>query len=146
MQIKVMYTEDIDSVLPLYIDYYNNREGGCWTEETAKKRIRQVLNMDDSYSLLMKDEKGEVCGFAMGYFKQYDDIVGYTLEEIVIAYQHQNKGLGSYLLSELETRVKEAGASCVELQAVKDEMHERYYGKSGYHDAGNFVLKVKWFA
>ena len=30
-----------------------------------------------------------------------------------------------------------------ELQAVKDEMHERYYGKAGYRDAKNFVLKVK---
>jgi len=48
-------------------------------------------------------------------------------------------------LAELEARVKEVGASCVELQAVKDELHESYYGKAGYHDAKNFVLKVKWF-
>jgi len=112
---------------------------------TAKKRIQQVLKIEDSYSLIMKDDTGEVCGFAMGYFKQYDDILGYTLEEILISYSHQNKGLGSILLSELEAKVKEAGASCIELQAVKDEMHERYYGKAGYNDAKNFVMKVKWF-
>ena len=94
---------------------------------------------------MLKDDEGEVCGFVMGYYKQYDDIVGYTLEEILIAHNHQDKGYGSALLAELETRVKEAGASCVELQAVKDEMHERYYGKAGYRDAKNFVLKVKWF-
>ena len=93
----------------------------------------------------MKDTNGEVRGFAMGYFKQYDDIVGYTLEEIVIAHQYQNKGLGSMLLVELEAKVKEAGASCIELQAVKDEMHEKFYGKAGFANAKNFVLKVKWF-
>lgn len=49
------------------------------------------------------------------------------------------------LLEELERRVKEQGAACVELQAVKDEMHEKYYGKAGYRDAKNFVMKVKWF-
>jgi hypothetical protein len=49
------------------------------------------------------------------------------------------------LLAELEQRVRAAGASCVELSAVKDEMHERYYGKAGYSDAKNFVMKVKWF-
>ena len=49
------------------------------------------------------------------------------------------------LLATLETKVKEAGASCVELQAVNDEMHERYYGKARYSDAKNFVMKVKWF-
>jgi predicted N-acetyltransferase YhbS len=81
----------------------------------------------------------------MGYFKQYDDIVGYTLEEIIVSRENQNKGLGSALLAEVEHRVKEKGASCVELQAVSDEMHERYYGKAGYKNAKNFVMKVKWF-
>ena len=61
----------------------------------------------------------------------------------MIAREHQNKGLGSSLLGELERREK--GAACVELQAVNDEMHERYYGKAGYHNAKNFVMKVKWF-
>ncbi len=146
MQIEVMELTDIDSVIPLYIDYYNNHEDGCWTEITAKRRIQQVLNIEGSYSLIMRDANGDVCGFAMGYYKQYDDIVGYTLEEILISHKYQNKGLGSVLLAELESRVNAAGASCVELQAVKDEMHERYYGKAGYHDAKNLVMKVKWFA
>lgn len=146
MQIDVMTVEDIDLVIPIYLDHYNHHEGGCWTRETATRRIRQVLTILDSYSLIMTDENGEVCGFVMGYFKQYDDIVGYTLEEILIAQARQNRGLGSALLAELEARVKAAGASCVELQAVKDEMHERYYGKAGYRDARNFTMKVKWFA
>jgi len=146
MLIDVMDPNDIVSVIPLYLDYYNNREGGCWTEETAGRRIRQVLTTADSYCLIMKDTQGEILGFVMGYFKQYDDIVGYTLEEILISQGHQNKGLGSILLAELEARVKAAGASCVELQAVKDDMHERYYSKAGYRDAKNFVMKVKWFS
>lgn len=146
MQIEVMDINDIGLVIPLYIDYYNNHEDGCWTEATAERRIQQVLKMEGSYSLIMKEANGEVCGFVMGYYKQYDDIIGYTLEEILISHKFQNKGLGSILLTELEARVKEAGASCVELQAVKDEMHERYYGKAGYRDAQNFVMKVKWFA
>lgn len=92
------------------------------------------------------EENESVLGFAMGYFKQYDDIIGYTLEEIVIAYEYQNKGIGSVFLSDLERIVQEKGASCVELQAVNDEHHERYYEKAGYRNAKNFVMKVKWFA
>ena len=145
MQINEMHIEDIDLVLPLYIEYYNKYEDGCWTEATAKKRIRQVLTIEDSYSLIMRDDNDMVCGFAMGYFKQYDDIVGYTLEEIVIAHQYQNRGLGSTLLATLESKVKEAGASCIELQAVNDEMHEKFYSKAGFASAKNFVMKVKWF-
>jgi predicted N-acetyltransferase YhbS len=144
MNIEIMTLGDIESVIPLYLDYYNGCEGGCWTSATAEGRIRQVLTIDGAYSLIMKGDGGEVYGFVMGYYKQYDDIVGYTLEEILIAHKHQNKGFGSSLLAELESRVKAAGASCVELQAVNDEMHERYYGKAGYSNAKNFVLKVKW--
>lgn len=144
MIIREMRTEDIASVLPLYLDYYNGCEGGCWTEQTAGKRITQVMTVADAYSLIMLGEGGQAIGFAMGYFKQYDDIIGYTLEEIVIAREHQRKGLGSKLLAEIEARVCKMGASCVELQAVNDALHEGYYGKAGYKNATNFVLKVKW--
>lgn len=144
MVVREMELNDIAAVLPLYISYYNEQEEGCWNEDTAAKRIHQVLSMEDSYGLIVEDEN-DVLGFVMGYFKQYDDIIGYTLEEIVIAYKWQNKGIGSMLLEELEQRVKAKGASCVELQAVNDDMHERYYGKTGYKNAKNFVMKVKWF-
>lgn len=144
MLIREMTLKDISAVLPLYISYYNEQEDSCWDENTAGKRIHQVLSMEDSYGLIVEDSN-RVLGFVMGYFKQYDDIIGYTLEEIIIAYKYQNKGIGSMLLRELEQRVKEKGASCVELQAVNDDMHERYYGKAGYHNAQNFVMKVKWF-
>lgn len=144
MNIREMKIADIGAVLPLYLSYYNKQERNCWTEETAGKRIHQVLSMKDAYGLILK-ENTSVLGFAMGYFKQYDDIIGYTLDEIITAYEYQNRGIGSLFLGELEQRVKDKGASCVELQAVNDELHERYYGKAGYHNAENFVMKVKWF-
>lgn len=145
MRIDEMNLNDIKAVLPLYIEYYNHHEGNGWTEETAKKRIHQIVSMEDSYSIIMRDDGGKAVGFAMGYLKQYDDVMGYTLDEIIISSEHQGKGLGSLLLQETERRVREKGAACIELQAVSDEMHERYYGKAGYQNAANFVMKVKWF-
>ena len=70
MNISEMNLNDIESVLTLYIDYYNNYEDCCWTEKTAKKRIQQVLSMIDSFSLIMKNEQDIVIGFAMGYSTQ----------------------------------------------------------------------------
>jgi ribosomal protein S18 acetylase RimI-like enzyme len=144
MKFVEMTPQDVGKVVPLYVNYYNNVEGAEWTDAQATKRITQILTMLDGYSIMMLD-KTEVVGFAMGFFRQYDDVVGYTLDEIVIKADLQGQGLGTTLLSELERRVKEKGASCVDLQAVFDDMHERYYGKSGYKNAKNFVLKVKWF-
>lgn len=117
MNIRELRVEDIPCLLPLYLDWYNGHEGGCWTEETAGRRIRQVLTVQDAYGLVL-EENGCPVGFVMGYFKQYDDIAGYTLEEIVIAGDRQNRGLGTLLLGELEKRVRAKGAACVELQAA----------------------------
>lgn len=98
MEIREMRKTDIASVIPIYLDYYNNCEDGCWTIEKAQRRINQVVCMEDAYSLILENE-GNVIGFAMGYFKQYDDIIGYTLEEILIASPYQHQGIGSWLLN-----------------------------------------------
>ena len=145
MIIEEMKVKDINNILDLYIDYYNNIEGSNWTKQTAYKRIHQVLTMEDSYSLILKDNDKYV-GFLIGYFKQYDDIIGYTLEEIVIDYSSQNRGLGSHFLAQLEKKVKELGASCIELKAVNDSMHDYFYKINGYLDSDSFVEKVKWFS
>ncbi len=145
MNIREMNVDDIAKVINLYIKYYNEIENSCWTEKTAFKRIHQVLTMEGSYSLILEDNENKAIGFAMGYFKQYDDVVGYTLEEIIIEYDEQNKGYGSKLLKAIEELAVKEGAACIELQAVKDKMHSHFYDKAGYLDSESFVNKVKWF-
>ena len=141
---REMTISDARSVLPLYIDYYNTCEESKWTEETAGRRIRQVLGMDGGYGLLMEDGNNPI-GFVMGYFKQYDDLVSFNLEEIVIGLSSQGRGLGTALLRETERRVRELGAAGIELSAVNDGMHAHFYGKEGYKNTRNFVQMVKWF-
>ena len=142
MRIRKLEEADIFRVIPLYMEYYNEKEGGCWTEQTTFKRIHQVWSREDSYCLIL--ELGEEpAGFAMGYMEQYDDLVAYDLIEIVIAAQHQKRGLGTQFLLELERQVKAAGAAMIQLQAVNDDMHEKFYGKLNYGNASNLVLKCK---
>lgn len=143
MNIREMNVDDIAKVINLYIKYYNEIENSCWTEKTAFKRIHQVLTMEGSYSLILEDNENKAIGFAMGYFKQYDDVVGYTLEEIIIEYDEQNKGYGSKLLKAIEELAVKEGAACIELQAVNDKMHSHFYDKAGYLDSESFVNKVK---
>ncbi len=100
-----MNKSDIAKVIPLFIDYYNNKEEGEWNEETVYKRIHQVFSREDSYCLI-GEESGRTAGFTMGYFEQYDDGFAYDLIEIVIAAELQNKGLGTEFMKELEKREK----------------------------------------
>lgn len=112
---RMMEEADIETVVPLYIEYYNGKEDGEWTEQTTYKRIHQVFSREDSYCMVLEDDN-EIIAFAMGYFE---------------------------FMKELEARVKEEGAMLIQLQAVNDEFHEHFYGKLGYNNASNLVLKTK---
>lgn len=139
---RLMEEKDIEQVIPLYLEQYNVYDDGCWTEETAYRRIHQVWSTEDSYCLLAEEDQA-LRGFVMGFLKQFDDLRSYHLEEIVIAHGQQGKGMGTRLMQELERRVRELGTAMISLDAVNDEMHEHFYGKLGYGNVKNFVPKTK---
>ena len=139
---RKMTEDDIEKIIPIYIEYYNNNEDAEWTTETTYKRIHQVWSREDSYCLVWEN-KNDIVAFAIGYFEQYDDCFAYDLVEIVVTTQLQNKGYGSRFMKELESCVKDEGAMLIQLQAVNDDLHNHFYGKLGYKDASNLVLKTK---
>ena len=143
MAFRVMSEADIDLVIPLYLAYYNKHEDGVWTTQTAYKRIHQIWSREDSYCLLL-EENHQVIGFAIGNMEQYDDLVAYNLVELVIAADYQNQGIGTAMMEELERRVKALGASMIQLQAINDERHHRFYGKLNYYNATNLIVKAKF--
>lgn len=140
--LRKMSEEDIKNIVPLYIEYYNNNEEAEWTTETTYKRIHQVWSREDSYCLVWEN-KNNIIAFAIGYFEQYDDCFAYDLVEIVVASQLQNKGYGTVFMKQLEDCVKKEGAMLIQLQSVNDDLHNHFYGKFGYKDASNLVLKTK---
>jgi len=143
MEYRIMTEADIHRVIPLYLNYYNEKEDGAWTAETAYKRIHQVWSHEDGFCLILEQEEVPL-GFAMGHMEQYDDLSAYDLVEIVIAADWQGRGLGTAFMQELERQVKACGASMIQLQAVNDEKHRQFYDKLGYYDAKNLVPKAKF--
>ena len=112
--LRKMSKEDINNVVPLYIEYYNNNEDAEWTTETTFKRIHQVWSREDSYCLIWENKNG-IVAFAIGYFEQYDDCFAYDLVEIVVTTQLQNKGYGTVSMKQLEDCIKKEGAMLIQL-------------------------------
>lgn len=142
MVCRSMTEADIERLIPMYIEYYNSQDGDEWTEETTYKRIHQVLSREDSRCMVLEDA-GEIIALALGYYEQYDDGFAYDLVEIMVAGDCQKKGIGTTFMKEIEARVKKEGALLIQLTAVNDEFHEHFYGKLGYRNASNLVLKTK---
>ena len=144
MTFRKMTSDDIKHVVKIYINYYNEQEERCWTEERATKRIRQIFSIEDS-CCLVAEEGEEIIAFVIGFFRQYDDLVSYYLDEIVVATKHQNKGVGSALLEEVKCEVKKCGAAGIELYSVNDEKHDHFYGKAQLKNSSYLLPKVFWF-
>ena len=144
MHYKKLTEENIYSVVNAYVDYYNNHEDGCWTYEKAYKRIHQVMTIEDAECFVQYDN-GNMTGFVMGYYKEFDDLKAYFLEEIVIFAQYQNKGYGAAFMKELERVVRENGVEHLELISVNDEHHMHFYKKLGFYAASNLAMMGKHF-
>lgn len=128
-----------------YAGYYNNCEGGCWTYEKAYKRIHQIFTMEDSMLLGISGGDGKTAGFLMGYFREYDDLTGFVLDEIVVFEGMHNMGYGTALMREMESRVRAAGGRHIALDGVNDGHHSYFYGKLGYYISKDFLGFGKFF-
>ena len=139
-----MTENDLRYVVEKNIECYNIVEECCWTYEKAYKRIHQVLTMEDSLCIVQTDQYDNITGYLMGYFKEYDDIRGYFLEEIVIFMGNQGKGYGTDFMKHLEKVVRENDASIIELNSVNDDSHRKFYSDLGFYPANNFVMMGKF--
>ena len=142
---REMKENDMEKVISIYIEYYNNHEEGEWTYQTTYKRIHQVYSREDSLCIVC-EKNNEIIGFVMGFFEQFDDVKAYDLVEIVIAYEYQNQGYGTEFMIEIEKIIKLNGGAMIQLQAVNDDMHERFYDRLMYKNCKNLVIKSKWIA
>lgn len=134
--------ENMEEVVLNYVNYYNNCEDGCWTYEKAYKRIHQVMTIEDSECFVQYDD-GKMSGFVMGYYKEFDDLKAYFLEEIVIFAEYQNQGYGAAFMEQLEKVVRKNGVEHLELISVNDEHHMHFYKKLGFYAASNLVMMGK---
>lgn len=141
---KKLTEENLDWIVRNYVDYYNTHENGCWTYEKAYKRIHQVMTIEDAECMVQYDD-GKITGFVMGYYKEFDDLKAYFLEEIVIFAEYQNKGYGVMFLKELEEVVRCNGVEHLELISVNDEHHMHFYKKAGFYAASNLAMMGKHY-
>ena len=145
MNYDQMKESDVEEIAKRYMEYYNAHENGCWQYEKACKRIHQMVTMEDSLCLIQKDDASNTTGFVIGFFKEYDDISVYYLEEIVIFAAYQNKGYGKQFLHEIEKRALAYGAKHIELISVNDEHHLHFYKSFGMYEATNLKIMGKHY-
>lgn len=136
---KELEENDLDTLIEFYMNYYN-AVGGTWTYDITYKRIHQMVTMEDSLVMLQYEQE-KLVGFLMGYFKYFDDSVGFFVEEILVKSDCQHQGYGTDLLSHLKSELSQRNCNWIELLTTTGELHQRFYQKNGYQVSKNLVLE-----
>ncbi|MGE4572588.1 MAG: GNAT family N-acetyltransferase [Candidatus Izemoplasmatales bacterium] len=143
MKIKEIDFNDIKEIVVDYMKYFNDIEGDHWTEENVLRRLKQLTIRFDYFGLGIYDGS-RIIGFCVGNLSQFDDGVIMHLNEIFVISELQSKGYGSKLLIEFEKKAKELGAFRIQLEAVDDDIHSRFYNQyHRYVDTSSNLIKAK---
>lgn len=141
-EIIKMDKENLKLVLDGFCDYYNVADGCSWTNSKAEDYIEQRVTIKDSFSFLLKED-GVIKGFEVGQFHVYDDGTAFDIHELMIFRPYQDKGLGGYFIDELCKMAKEKGAFLVQLEAVNDSRHLKFYQSHGLNVCNNLIPMSK---
>ena len=138
---KELELEDLDILIDKYIIYYND-EGGKWTYDLAKRRLEQIFLTPYFYGIGLYSES-ELVGFTVGWFKEFDNLELFYLEEILVFKEYQNKGFGTKILQEVESLVKKKGAQKIDLSTTYEDDHQRFYSRLGFKKSDFLVPMYK---
>lgn len=137
---KQITRDYVEEIIDKYIAF-REEEDEKWEYEDAKMRIEQLVFVLGSYCIMII-KNDEIIGFALGFFKQFDTVKIYYLEEILIGKKFRNHGYGTMLLKKLEQDLKSSGCNKITLLTTHSDEHRRFYERLGFVD-NDFLRPLK---
>ncbi|BAZ11576.1 hypothetical protein NIES4071_34020 [Calothrix sp. NIES-4071] len=113
-----------------------------WTLELAFKRLQNTYNTPDFYGILAKQEN-RIIGFALGHAEQYIDVKTFYIKEMCVAYNHQNTGVGTAIINQLQTDLVEKNVARIWLLTAPNSPAENFYKKCGFSNSNKIVFMSK---
>lgn len=129
LRYKEITLEDLPELAQLYIETFNSEPwNDMWTIDTATKRLKQMINTEDSYGLCVYQDE-ILCGAVLGCMEQFYDGIMFNLKEFWVKNGMRGCGIGSEIFAEMEKRLKEKQVKEVILFTSKGDFTEHFYHK-----------------
>ena len=123
----------LDNMIEVFIDSFNNSSWhDNWTSDIVYKHLNQLTTTDGFQGLVALDNN-TVVGMILGIEHYSFSNRTFCIKEFCISNKSKGKGVGSILLNEMESLLKEQGFSNIELQTLNSQDVLNFYEKNGYN-------------
>ena len=140
---KKMEVSDISQMTRLYIETFNAPPwNDNWTEETASRRLHQMIHAEDFYGLCAYRE-GELCGLILGVMEQFYDGMHFLLREFCVSNRRRGGGLGTEIYRQFEAELARLGVGEITLSTLRGRQTEHFYQKLGFQNDETLVFMKK---
>ncbi len=113
-----------------------------WGTRGAEKRIRAIFRANEEFCLAA-EMNGKTIGFVLCSVHPFGERKRAFVEEIVVASEHQGRGIGTALMDALEDKIMKAGAKSVFLIAHKKARAYKFHTASGYRKHADYAVMEK---
>jgi len=131
-------TGSVDELVELWLELADDQQqyGSHVRAEQNRSQIRESLLRYAAGDRVLAARRDSICGFVMfsiehGEFEQ--DVTRGIVENLYVASDSRNEGIGSELLSAAETELYGRGADVISLGVMAaNEAARRFYRRHGY--------------
>ena len=143
MEIRAIVHQDLKSISQLYISVFSNSPWNeHWEYTSAYERLNWVFQSQGFRGFIAID-KDRTIGAILGRFVPFEGKKGFEIVEFLVDAGDREQGLGTKLLLELETELKQNQYNFIVLLTSKDTGAESFYLKRSYQRDDKLVLLRK---
>lgn len=143
IEYKKLTKEHIKEIAEIYVDAFNSQPWNDeWTINSASRRISQMINCE-GFDGLVAYEDEKLIGMILGNYEYYYNGIHFNIKEFCVDFKLRGNGIGSRLIEEFITILKNNGINEIILVTSRTDGTEGFYQKHGFDVSEGMVVMGK---